>query len=368
MWSNLQYLMGLMRLGHDVYFLEDSDDYPSCYDPKRDVTDADPTYGIKFAGRSLDAIGFGDRWAFYDAHRTTWLGPCADRISEICGSADLLLNLAGANPVRPWVQSIPNRAFVDEDPAFTQIKHLSQPDRMHLASQHTAFLTFAENINSDQCTIPSDGLPWIPTRQPVVLDTLPITPGRPNGKFTTVMLWESYTPLNYEGRNYGMKSESFRPYMDLPTRTAERLELALGGGKPPRELLQKNGWTLIDPRQPTIDPSTYERYVRDSKGEFSVAKHGYVVSRSGWFSERSVCYLASGRPVIVQDTGFSDWLPTGVGVIGFTNPEEALAGIEDVADRYNMHCKAAREIAEQYFESKTILIDLIDKSMNSGGA
>ena len=362
-WSNVQYLMGLARLGHDVYFVEDSDDYPACYDPVRDLTDADPTYGLRFAARMLERIGFGERWAYHDAHTSRWHGPCAGRVSAICGDADLLLNLCGVNPLRPWFLGIPARALVDEDPAFTQIRHLTDPAARDRALQHTAFLSFAENIGRRGCTIPDDGLPWHATRPPVVLDALPVTPGPSRGRFTTVMLWQSYPPREYAGVRYGMKSDSFIRYLDLPASAGSVFELAVGSPSVPRALLRSKGWTLRDPRGPTRDLWTYQRYVQRSKAEFSVAKHGYVISRSGWFSERSVTYLASGRPALIQDTGFSDWLETGRGAIAFTTPEEALAGVREIEAHYAPHCHAARDIAAEYFDARTVLPRLIDRAM-----
>ena len=138
------------------------------------------------------------------------------------------------------------------------------------------------------------------------------------------MQWDSYAPRVYAGHHYGMKSDSFGPYIDLPEKAGPRFELALGGNTAPRAVLRTKGWTLCNPTEPTREPWIYQHYIRQSKGEFSVAKHGYVVTRSGWFSERSACYLASGRPVVVQETGFSDCLQTGLGIVPFCTPEEAL--------------------------------------------
>lgn len=360
-WYNLQYLIGLARLGHDVYFVEDSDDYPSCYDPARGITDTDPTYGLQFATHTFERIGLGDHWAYYDAHTSRWLGPCYDRILDVCATADLLLNLGGVNPLRPWFMQIPTRAFVDGDPVFIQLRHLSDPAARNLAKQHTAFLSMAENIGLNRSSIPNDGLPWQATRQPIVLDAWPVTPTPPQGKFTTVMQWESYPAREYGGVRYGMKSDSFEPYMDLPEKAGRIFELAVSGSSAPSELLHSKGWVVRDP--PTQDPWTYQHYIQQSKAEFSVAKHGYVVSRSGLFSERSTCYLATGRPVVIQDTGFSDWLPTGAGVISFSTPEEALAGIEEINSRYEFHCQAARAIAEEYFDARKVLPRLIECAM-----
>src|SRR5260370_4367375 len=206
--SNLQYLLGLSSLGHDVYFVEDSDDFESCYNPVTMEMGADPTYGLEFAGRALERIGLGDRWAYWDAHTARWLGPSADDILQVCANADVVLNLCGVNPLRPWLRDVPARVFVDEDPAFTQIKHLTNPTARELAKHHTAFLSFGENIGTRRSAIPDDGLPWQPTRQPVVVDAWPVTPAPKPGKFRTVMQSDSYPAVKFHGRRYGLKCDS----------------------------------------------------------------------------------------------------------------------------------------------------------------
>jgi hypothetical protein len=363
-WHHLQYLMGLTALGHDVYFAEDSGDSPwCCYDPTRHVTDANPTYGLRFAERVFGRAGLGDRWAYYDAHTSRWLGSGADRVLEVCRSADLLLNLSAVNPLRPWFMQIPGRALVDTDPVFTQVRHLTDPAARRLARQHTSFFTFAANIGSARCAVPDDGLPWHATRQPIVLNAWPVTPGPRDGKFTTVMQWDSYAAREYNGVRYGMKSDSFGPYLDLPEKTGPIFELAVGGANA-SDLLRAHGWAVRNPLEPTRDPWSYQRYIQQSKAEFSIAKHGYVVTRSGWFSERSAAYLASGRPALLQETGFSDWLPTGAGVIAFASPAEALAGIEAIRSRYESHGRAARAVIEAYFDARHVLPPLIERALS----
>jgi hypothetical protein len=364
-WHHLQYVMGLYDLGHDVYFVEDSDDIPwCCYNPTTGKTDTDPTYGLQFAASTFQRVGLGDRWTYHDAHTSRWFGPGADHILDICAGADLLLNLSCANPLRPWLMEIPVRTLIDTDPVFTQIRNLTDPVRRHRSSRHTTFLSFGENIGLRRSAIPADGLPWQATRQPIVLDAWPVTLGPTKGKFTTVMQWDSYSAREHHGRRYGMKSDSFGPYLDLPERAGPVFELAVGSASAPRPLLRSKGWAVRDALEPTRDPWTYQLYIQQSKAEFSVAKHGYVISRSGWFSERSAAYLASGRPVLIQDTGFSDWLPTGAGVIPFSTPEEAQAGIEEINSRYEFHCRAARAIAEEYFDAGKVLPRLIQCAMS----
>ncbi len=362
-WSELQYLLGLARLGHDVYFIEDSDAYPSCYDPSRHTTDIDPSYGLRYAAEILKRVGMGDRWAFHDAHAARWHGPLAVNIMQVCKTADVLINLGGVNPLRSWFAEIPIRIFIDKDPVFTQIHNATTPEKKQFCLHHTALFTYAENIGLPRARVPDDGLQWHPTRHPIVLDMVEPGPSPTNARFTTVMQWESYRSVNYCGRCYGMKAESFLPYLSLPQRTACVLELALGSPSAPRDLLTRHGWRLRDPLTVTRDVWTYLRYIRDSRGEFSVAKQGYAETYCGWFSERSATYLATGRPVVTQETGFSEWLDAAGGVFPFSNQEEALAALEEVTMRYEFHCCAARAVAEKYFDSRKILPLLLERAM-----
>jgi hypothetical protein len=175
------------------------------------------------------------------------------------------------------------------------------------------------------------------------------------------MQWDSYEPVQYLGTTYGMKSGSFTPFMDLPMHTASRLELCLGSSSAPRSLLREKGWLLSDPLEITRDPWSYQRYIQTSKGEFTVAKHGYVVSHSGWFSERSAAYLASGRPVVTQETGFSEWLDTGSGILAFNTLDDAVDSLAEVNSHYAYHSRAARDTAEKYFDSRIVLQNLLDE-------
>lgn len=369
-WHHLQYVIGLARLGHDVYFVEDSDDYESCYDPSRGIVGTDPSYGLRFAQRVFDRFGFGDKWVFYDAHKGVWHGPLAHLAKRRGLSADLLLNVSAVNPIRPWMLAIPKRAMIDTDPVFTQIRNLTDPDAKARADLHTAFFTFGENYANDGASIPIDGFPWRPTRQPVDLDAWPVLPIAHQGRLTTVMQWDSYSAATYDGRYFGMKSKSFAPFIELPKCFERRtdFELALGKETAPRDMLADHGWRLADPLRVTRDPWTYQSYIQDSTAEFTVAKHGYVVTRSGWFSERSAAYLASGRPVITQETGFSDWLLADGGVFAFSTLEEAVAGIEVVNANYVAQSRIAREVAAGYFDSRVVLSRLVEEAMQSDWA
>jgi hypothetical protein len=364
-WSDLHYFMGLTALGHQVYFIEDSGDSPwCCYDPSRNTTDTDPSYGLQFAKDIFAKIGLPDRWAYYDAHASRWTGPCADRVHHIFASADLMLDLGGVNALRPWLLDIPIRVLIDKDPLFTQIGHINDPKKIEQAAQHTGFFSLGENFGRAGCTIPADGLPWQPTRHPIFLDYWPALPSHPKGMLTTVMLWDSYRSVEYQGVHYGMKSDSFQAFLELPASVGPIFELAAGGPSAPRDLLASKQWRTQDPLEVACDPWLYRQYIERSKAEFTVAKRGYVVSWSGWFSERSAAYLASGRPVVTQETGFSEWLEAGIGVIPFTSLPEAVAAIEDLDCRYEDHCERAREIAVDYFDSRKILPRLIERAMS----
>lgn len=361
-WHSLHYAVGLADLGHEVWFVEDSHDYPSCYDPVAGTLSEDPGYGLSYAGRVFDRVGLASRWAYYQADVDRWRGPAADRIVDICGSADVLINVAGIHPLRPWVRSIPVRIFIDADPVFTQVRHLRQADALDHARAHTDFFTFGENLGRSASEVPEDGLPWRPTRQPIAVRTWKIPAHPPGDRFTTVMQWDSYGTASWEGRTYGMKSESFDDFIGLPARTEATLELAVNRiPEEQQDRLRRAGWALSDPQEATWDPWIYQRFIANSLGEFSVAKHGYVTSWSGWFSERSANYLAAGRPVVVQDTGFSEFLPTGEGLFAFSSPAEALDGIETIRSDPVGQGAVAREIAREHFAADRVLVELLDR-------
>ena len=361
-WCYLQYVLGLARLGHDVYFVEESGDSPyCCYDIDRNTSGTDPSSGVRFTQRAFERFGLGDRWAYRDEHAGEWLGPCAESIEKICRSADLLLRMpAMTDSLKPWLEEIPVRVLIDHDPVFTQVRNLTDPDAKRDSDQYTAYFSFGENITRGTARVPDDGYPWAATRPPVVLDAWPATPGRPGGNFSTILKWEAYSAVQFDGVSYGMKSASFEPFRELPQRVDVGLELAMGGGGAPIKDLLRLGWSIRDPMELSSSLPAYQAYLQQSMAEFSIAKHGYVVSRSGWLSERTGNYLACGRPVLVQDTGFTEWLDCREGMLAFVTPEDAAAGIEEITANYDRHCAAAREMAATVFDSAKVLTQLID--------
>jgi hypothetical protein len=360
-WHHLQYVLGLVRLGHDVLFVEDSDDYPSCYDPIRHVVDTDPSYGLRFASDAFGRLGMENMWAYYDAHTSQWMGPAGKNAETFCESADLILNISGVNPIRAWTSRPPNRVFVDTDPAFTQVRNLTNEAARRNASEHNAFFTFAENVVKNTAQLPDDGFDWQPTRQPIVLDQWTPAPPPDDAPYTTVMQWASYPAVEWNGARYGTKAASFEPFLDLPRHTEVKLEIALGGSNAPRDRFRNEGWHLENPLEVALTPWDYRDYIQRSRGEISVAKQGYVASNSGWFSERSACYLASGRPVVTQDTGFTQWLPVGSGLFSFQNDQDALDAFTEIESNYDGHSSAARKLAEEFFDSESVLSHLLSR-------
>ena len=359
-WHYIQYAMGLAAMGHDVAFIEDSGDETwCCYDPVRHVSDTDATYGLGFAKDLFERIGLGDRWAYFDKHSGGWRGSMAPSAQAFCESADIIINISGANAIRPWMERAPAKVYLDTDPVFTQVRNLNDPERMAFAQRHNVFLTFAENYGRT-ATIPDDGFPWRRSRQPIVIDAWDLGPPEAAGPYSTVMQWSSYKPVEYRGRKFGMKSETFTTFESLPSRVDVDLTLALGSSDAPRDRIADHGWRIADPLAVTRDAWSYQGFIAASRAEFSIAKHGYVVTKSGWFSERSANYLAAGRPVIAQDTAFDTWLPVGAGLFSVTDVEEAVEAIAEVEADYERHVRSAREIAARHFDSAVVLQDLLD--------
>jgi len=368
-WANVGYAHGLAELGHDVFYIEDSDDYPTCYDPENSAATTDPTYGLHFAANAFARFGLGDRWAYYDAHVNEWKGTRAHDAHTFCKSADLVLSYSGmwGNPLRDWLENVPRRAIIDGDPGFTQVRNLVDPSFRKRYEAYTAFFSVGANIGKSGCAIPLDGFAWEVTRPPVSLAAWPYFPGPWNGRYTTVMQWETFPGLmQYRGLRLANKSESFKQFSKLPLRLGPIFDIAVRSRwTSPHTTLRQGGWGVADIDSISRDPWNYQAFIQRSKAEFGIAKAGYVETRSGWFSERSAAYLASGRPVLHQDTGFSDWLPCGKGIFAFRSPEDVIEAVSQVDADYEAHCRAARELAAEYFSTERVLPPLIEAAMTA---
>ncbi len=229
---------------------------------------------------------------------------------------------------------------------------------------HERFVTIAENIGRPECTVPTCELEWITTRQPIALDLWPAVDASGDA-FTSIASWRGpYAPIEYDGRTYGLRVHEFRKFVDLPRLVGGDFELALDIHPDERsdlDLLERGGWRLVRPQDVAGDPWLYQRYIQGSKAEFMVAKGIYVDTRSGWFSDRSICYLASGKPVLAQDTGLRDLLPTGEGLLVYSTLDEAVEGVQAIRTDYHRHSRAAREIAEEFFDSRKVLGRLLER-------
>jgi hypothetical protein len=358
-WHHLQYLVGLQRLGHEVTFFEHYGWPRSCYDPSRGVMDADPAYGVAYVQALLTPHGLDGRWSYLAEDGTTH-GLSRAELAAALRDADLYLCLSGINWI-PEVEACRRRALVDTDPVFTQIgaHGLAGPlDRYHVR------FTYGENVHRPGCDMPTAGARWLPTRQPVVPELWPVTPGDPSAPWTSVLNWQGLGERQHEGRIYGGKPREFEPYFPLPRTAHVPMELAIAGAPAPvAARLREGGWTLRDAADVTRTPASFQDYLRRSRAEFGVAKHAYVTTRCGWFSDRSTGYLALGRPVVAQDTGFSASVPCGKGLLAFRLPAEALAAMEALDRDYDGHCRAARAVVEECFDASLVLDELLARAV-----
>lgn len=366
-WDYLQYVVGLARLGHDVYYHEDTWSWP--YDPVQRTNTDDPAYSVEYLRRFFAryAPELADRWHYRHLHEASH-GMSERRFDEVARSADLFLNVSGACFVPEQLPASCVTVFLDTDPGYNQMV-LSERyawsenvDRWcDLVTAHDQHFTYAENMHGDDCRIPHVGLRWKPTRMPVVPELWRSGPVPADAPWTTVMTWNAFGgPLVHDGVEYGSKGRQFERIADLPARTDQPLRIALGGIGTPLDRLREQGWDVVDGPTATRTPGDYQRFLTSSAGEISVAKHVYVATRSGWFSCRSACYLAAGRPVVVEDTGFGDLLPTGEGLLTFSTAEEAADAIATVSADPHRHADAAREVARECFGADRVLQTMLD--------
>lgn len=341
-WAVMQYVLGLRELGHDAWLVE----------PVGEQLD------LAYVDEVVRAFGLEDRAAFLvaDTHRS--VGVPYERLRAT--RFDAHLNVSGMLRDPELVAGIPVRVYVDLDPAFNQLWH--EVDGIDVGlDRHTHFATVGQSLGTSRCSIPTCGVRWIATLPPVHLESWPRSRG-PGGAYTTVGNWRSYGSITVDGALYGQRAHSMRSLFGLPRRVEPRLAVALAidpAEASDLDALRQGGWTLIDPVAAAGTPARYRSFVQTSRAELSVAKSGYVASRCGWFSDRSACYLASGRPVAAQDTGFGQALPTGRGLLLFADLEAAAAAIEEIERDYGRHATAARELAVEHLDAARVLRRLL---------
>jgi hypothetical protein len=356
-WAVLQYVLGLRQLGHRVYIVEPID-HPTLQGQHPSLAMAPCAAYFQHITAEFD---LEDCAALLrtETHETVGL-PYA-RLRQAAQSADLLINISGMLADEALLEPIPRRVYLDLDPAFNQLWHTQGIDMRFDA--HTHFATVGLALGDDECPIPTLGKQWIKTLPPVVLDEWPVATDIAHDALTTVANWRAYGSIEHDGVLYGQKAHSLRQLLTLPGRSRRECILALAihpGDARDLADLAANGWYILDPVQVAGTPDRYREFVRGSWAELGVAKLGYVLSRCGWFSDRSACYLASGRPVLAQETGFSRSIPSGSGILTFESVDDAQAGIEALESDYGRHARAARELAAAYFESGRVLGQFLD--------
>jgi hypothetical protein len=358
----LQYMIGLRRLGWDVWYVEDSRSWPY------DAVGRDAAAGAEQSVRSVAPVlarhGFADRWVYRSAFAgSECFGAGEAVLGRLYRDADVALNVTGAQEVREEHGSIPLLVYVQSDPFGMQVEAANGRSRAReqLAAHHCHF-TFGELVGRPECLVPDAGLAWHPTRQPVVLELW--EGGRRGPSYTTVTTWHnSAKDVVWRGERYfWTKDREFLAVKELPTRTDASLELSVDELPPEADELRRLGWRLVRSRGVVADPEAYRDYILGSRGEFTVARDQYVRPRTGWFSDRSACYLAAGKPVITQDTGFGEVLPTGLGLLAYTDTATAAAALAAVEGDYQRHARAALEVAEEHFAAERVLGDLLRRA------
>jgi hypothetical protein len=363
-WSVAHYLLGLRALGHEAWFYEDTGHYELAYDPDANTFGPQYGYGIRATADFLDRLGLGDRWLFVDVARGEEHGPAAGRARELLRDADLLINVAGINRVPPERRGGRPAIYVDIDPAFTQVKAAMGDVLLRaILDEHDVHATVGANIGTSRSPVPAAGYTWHPTRPPVAIACW-ADAGDPGPAYTTVGRWnESTRDLTWGGETYRWRKRTeWLRFLDLPARTGASFEVAMDVESVPGDLpvLRAHGWTVADPRAVSTDPFRYRDYLRQSRGEFTVAKDLNIRLRSGWFSDRAACYLAAGRPAVEQDTGFGDDLPLGPGLHAFRTVEEAARAIEAIEADYARASAHAAAVARECFAADRVVGGLLE--------
>jgi hypothetical protein len=363
-WDYLQYVLGFKRLGHRVYYLEDTGRWT--WDVAQDTFSDDASLNAAYLAKWIAVLDpeLAHNWALRDVHGQ-YYGMSQAQVARLCRETDVFINYSGSCILREEYLACRTKVYLDSDPLYNQAGILEYmrgmaDDKTRLAvdymQQHDKFLSFGESIGRPYCLIPTALFSWQPTRQPIVLDCWEKSHPTVRDVYTTVMSWQpDGGSVTVNGVVYGGKHAEFGKFINLPQRIPQVFELAIWGGLPPVDLLRQHGWHVIDGYAVSPDPWKYREYICTSKAEFSVAKQAYVATRSGWFSCRSACYLAAGKPVVVQDTGFSEHIPTGEGLLAFSTEDEALEAVRRINRDYQRHAVAASRLARECFDSQRVL-------------
>ncbi len=372
-WDYLQYVMGLQRLGHDVFYHEDTWCWP--YHPREKTITENPDYSVAFLKGFFETYApeLASQWHYLHLHEGSY-GMSRRAFDEVARTADLFVNVSGASFFPDTLSPDCLKLFIGSDPGYHQIGLTYRPAWSENVDRwcagvlaHDRHFTYGENVGASDCEVPTAGLRWQKTRMPVVLDLWKNVslPAPAAGAWSTVMTWNVFRgKLEYRGIEYHGKAAEFGKIIDLPRRLKLPFRVALGGTEAPLPELTRQGWMAEDGPAVTLRAEAYRDFIAESRGEISVAKNVYVALRTGWFSCRSACYLAAGRPVVVQDTGFSHFIPSGRGLHAFTNSEEAEEAILAVERDYSREVVAARQLAQTHFDSRRVLSRLVEDAIS----
>src|SRR6266540_2241266 len=361
----LHYLLGLRRLGYDPYYVEDSARW--IYHPRLNDMSPNATENIQMVLPALQAHGLADRWCFRGYYEGGGChGLSESQLLQLYRDADGFLNVTGAQEIRDEHRAIRRRLYVESDPFVAQVK-VAKGDKgmIELLAAHDTHFSFGENLGAPDCPVPIERFRWLPTRQPVSMELWEKTPACGGPTWNTITTWHNKgKDIEWRGdMYYWTKDREFRQFLDLPRRrTGQEFEMAATVGDDVKALLKEHGWRQADSVELSRDANRYRDYISQSRGEFTVARDQYVRPRTGWFSDRSACYLAAGRPVITQETGFSNFLPNGRGLFGFSTTEDVLTAIDAVESDYEGHCRAARDIAREHFAAERVVGSLMQRA------
>ena len=371
-WDYLQYPLGLHMMGHDVYYIEDTRQYPIFQKSKLAWNDASDC--ISYLKKIMETYGMEDKWAYRDVASGKSFGLSEKKILEVCGSADIFINISCATFLRDEYLQIPKRILIDSDPMFTQIQYALEMEgsadsakwtTKTMLENHNYLFTFGENIGATDCKIPLLGYKWHTTRQPVCLNQWQSQRNNNCNAFTSIMNWSGRKKLIYLNEEWGQKDAEFEKFNTIPMKLQDtKFEVVVN--KPLNKessfneiALEEIGWRVLEPSQTVATASEYRDFIFNSKAEFGVAKETYVKANTGWFSGRSACYLAAGKPVIAEETQWSKYIPASNGLFAFSSMEEARVSVEEVQANYDKHSKAALEIAGEYFDSSIVLSKML---------
>jgi hypothetical protein len=376
-WDYIQYPVGLKLLGHDVYYIEDTGQYSTYRITERPWDD--PYDTIEYLKDTMEKFGLKDKWAYRDTCSNKCYGMPLKKVLEICETADVFINISASSICREEYLKIPKRVLIDSDPMFTQIQTLENKKDADIRyvtnnikiTDYNYHFSFGQNTGNPDCKIPGLNINWIPTRQPICLDLWRVDKQRVveghSNSFTTIMNWSTRSKLKFENEEWGQKDMEFLKFISIPeiyTKAPFEIVLSVSADFKKElnpEVITQKGWKILDPSKTIATTKAYQSFIASSYAEFAVAKETYVKSNSGWFSCRSACYLALGKPVITQETSWSRYIPSGLGLFAFSDIEMAINSLNEVKSNYQKHCQGASEIAKEYFDSNKVLNHVISK-------